>query len=476
MELEKSLVERANRLRPHSRPLLICLSKSWGGLEQTVAFDAQEFARYELPVQVAVLEDSPIHRTLANKKGIVVLPLKYRPRDTLDFHFRNDLERWIDSGDVNLVHTHQTTLLGSISPWIWKRKRIPLIASRHIMSNHDKRNWLHALIYQRVDSLVVMSVSLRDNVLATHPVDDGRVDIVNLGLDFERFDPDKVDARRQRSEWGADPETVVIGLVGRIDPAKGQGTFIKAAAGLMKRIGSEKKLKFVIVGEETLGSEDGHFEELKAMVGQFHLEESVLFTGYMENIPEVMQAFDLFVMPSKQEAFGLVAIEAMAMECPIVISSGGSAKEIVGQEEFGLLTRPDDAFDLQQRLRVLIEDEATRLDMGKRARLHVKAKYDRRLRLQRTLELYERAFDKRGTLNYNFFHKSDLKTGTPGGDARPGFLVNEGKSTTTYERRESAISSPDALAPEAACCLQARTNRGAEPPVLHPVPLRRSRF
>jgi glycosyltransferase involved in cell wall biosynthesis len=394
----KSLDEQVTALRGKLKPLLLCLSHSWGGLEQTVAFDAQELARNGLTVRVAVLRDSPIHRALAEKPGVVTLPLEYRPRDTLDTHFRRDLERWIDSGDVNLIHTHQTTLLGSISPWIWKRKKVPLFASRHIMSGHNKKNWIHALIYRRVDSLVVMSEALRDNVIATHPVSPERVEIVNLGLDFERFDPDKVDAGRQRADWGADADTIVIGLVGRIDPAKGQGTFIKAAAGLLKRIrGSGRKLKFVIVGEETLGSEDGHFEELRAMVTQFHLEDSVLFTGYLENIPEVMQAFDIFVMPSRQEAFGLVAIEAMAMECPIVISSGGSAREIVGNEDFGLLTRADDAFDLQYKLRILIEDEATRRTMGVRAREHVKSKYDRRLRLVKTLALYQRGFEVRGT-------------------------------------------------------------------------------
>ncbi len=398
MDFAKPLDEYVSALRPRLKPLLVCLSHSWGGLEQTVAYDAQELARYSLPVRVAVLRDSPIHRSLAEKPGVITFPLDYRPRDTLDRHFRRDLDGWIDSGDVNLVHTHQTTLLGSISPWVWKRPQVPLFASRHIMSGHNKKNWIHSLIYRRVDSLIVMSEALRENVLATHPVDPERVEIVNLGLDFERFDPNKVDAGRQRESWGADGDTIVIGLVGRIDPAKGQGTFIKAAAGLLKRIGGAgHKLKFVVVGEETLGSEGGHFEELKAMVTQFHLENAVLFTGYLENIPEVMQAFDLFVMPSKQEAFGLVAIEAMAMECPIIISSGGSAREIVGNEDFGLLTRPDDAFDLQHKLRILIEDEKTRRAMGVRARAHVKSKYDRRLRLTKTLALYQRGFEERGT-------------------------------------------------------------------------------
>jgi L-malate glycosyltransferase len=169
----------------------------------------------------------------------------------------------------------------------------------------------------------------------------------------------------------------------------------------MKHMSRGEKLKFVIVGEETLGSEGGHLEELKEMVRQFGLEESVVFAGYQENIPEVMRAFDVFVMPSRQEAFGLVAIEAMAMECPILISSGGSAEEIVGSREngeFGLTVRPDDAFDLQNQLRFLIDHPIERVQMGQRGRQHVKANYDRQIRIQRTLNLYDRVLRARGVI------------------------------------------------------------------------------
>jgi len=82
-----------------------------------------------------------------------------------------------------------------------------------------------------------------------------------------------------------------------------------------------------------------------------------------------MAGADIFVMPSRQEAFGLVAIEAMAMECPIVISSGGSAEEIVGaKSDFGLTIRPDDAFDLQRQLRYMLDNPMERVQMGQRGR------------------------------------------------------------------------------------------------------------
>ena len=379
----------ADSLRDRLDVLVVCLSHSWGGLEQVAAQDAVDVGALGFPVRVLCLEGSPIHENLAHRKEVKVLPLEFRPRDYFDFKLRAELERLIEEG-VSVIHTHQTSLLGSITPWLWRRPNVAVIASRHIMNSHNKRNLFHRMIYSRVDALVVMSQTLRENMIRTHPLRERKVRVVNLGLDFERFNPDKVDAKRQRAAWGADDDTVVIGLVGRIDPAKGQDVFIKAAAGLLKSLRAGEKLRFVVVGEETLGRASTHLEELKKMVAQFHLDDYVVFAGYQENIPEVMRAFDIFVMPSRQEAFGLVAIEAMAMECPIVISSGGSAAEIVGQEEFGLLIRPQDAFDLQRQIRHMLDNPMERVQMGQRARDHVKRCYDRRLRLLKTLEVYDR--------------------------------------------------------------------------------------
>jgi glycosyltransferase involved in cell wall biosynthesis len=386
----------AEALRPRLDALVICLSHSWGGLEQVAAQDAIEAAAQGLKMRVLVLAGSPLHKSLAPRRGIDVVPLDFRPRNYFDFKMKSCLRGLVADG-VNLIHTHQTSLLGSITPWFWRDPSVAVLATRHMMSDHSKKNFFHRAIYGRLDSLMVISRSVKRNVMATHPVREKYIKVVNLGLDFDRFNPDRVDPATQRAQWGANEETMVIGLVGRIDPAKGQATFIKAAAGLLKHLREGERLKFVIVGEETLGSAQTHLEELKAMVRQFHLEDQVVFAGYRENIPEVMRGFDIFVMPSRQEAFGLVAIEAMAMECPIVISSGGSAREIVGlHEDFGLTIRPDDAFDLQRQLRRLIDNPIERVRMGQRAREHVMKNFDRKTRIQKTLEIYDHCLRERG--------------------------------------------------------------------------------
>lgn len=392
-QLETLLYVTKGRLRP----LIICLSKSWGGLEQIAVNDALDLAREGIRIFYLCLEGSPTHQHLAGKENIDVLPLNFIPRNYFDVKLKRVVLEILQNHSINLIHCHQTSLLGSLIPWLWRLKHLVIIASRHITNNHIKKNFYYRAIYGRLDAFVVMSEALEKNTLETHALLEKQIWVIPYGIDFNAFNPDEMNSQKQREEWGADDETTVIGLVGRIDTAKGQSTFIKAAAGLMKnKEYLDKKFKFIIVGEETKGDQSGYLEELKEMVKRFSLQEKIVFSGFSSNIPEVMHALDIFVMPSRLEAFGLVAIEAMAMETPVVISMGGSAQEIIGDGDYGLTVRPDDAFDLQSKLKYLLDHPAERKKMAHRAKSFVRSRYDRKERVRRTLELYEWSLRRRG--------------------------------------------------------------------------------
>ena len=386
-------------LKGQMQVVLVCISHSWGGLEQVTAEDSIALAEQGLSVRVLCLQGSPLDRHLsAARSSVQVVPIDFTPRNYFDLKFKTKLDDLIQSG-VNLIHTHQTSLLGSIVPWLWRHRSVGLLATRHIMNSHNKKDILHRAVYSRLDSLVVMSQALRENVLETHALPERRVKVIHLGLDLEEFSPHRVFGENFRSQWGADEDCIVIGLVGRVDPAKGQATFLRAAATLLRGLEEKKKkIRFVIVGEETLGSSLNYLQELKRMVTQLQLESYVIFAGYQDHVPAVMQSLDIVVMSSRQEAFGLVAIEAMAMECPVVISNGGSALEIVGHSEYGLVMRPDDAFDLQRQLKYLLDHPEERKKMGQRARQFVRSRYDRQQRLTKTLALYEKILRKRRAL------------------------------------------------------------------------------
>lgn len=384
----------AREVRERTPIVQICLSRSFGGIEQVVINDIVDLAQHGISVRLVCLEGSPMQQKLTGFEGIEIIPIADTPRAWFDFQFRSLLKKVCDDR-VQLVHYHQPHLLGSVVPWLGARKDLAIVSSRHTMTHESQRSPWNKLFMKRLDAVVVMSDLMKKNVLMYQPIREDQVKVIHLGLDYQVFDPERVDAKRQRAEWGANESTVVIGCVGRIDPTKGQDLLIKAAAGLLVRSKEADHVKFVIVGEEPKTGEAKYLKELQEMVHQFGIQDHVVFAGYKENIPEVMNAFDLFVMPARQETFSLVTVEAMAMETPILISRGGSADEVVGKEEFGMLTRPQDAFDLQRAIRYLLDRPEMRIKMGKSARGHAIRSYDRRDRLNQSLELYERSLRKR---------------------------------------------------------------------------------
>jgi glycosyltransferase involved in cell wall biosynthesis len=382
-------------LQENMMGIMICLSNSWGGAEQAAVSDIIELAELGLDIRMMCYADSPLHEHLKSHPEIRVLPIYFRPRNFFDFRMRQEL-RALRAEGVNLFHLHQPQLLGSVLPWLLRDPEPVILCSQHFTNHYEKKDPFHAILFRRLDAMILMSEALKDHVLLTYPLRERQLRVIRPGLNFDLFNPDEVDAQVQRGLWSADNETFVVGWVGRLLPGMGQETFLKAAAGLMKNLPSDQKIKFVLVEEESLERKESYLEELKGLVSQFHLEEQVVFTEARENVAEMMKAFDVFVMSSRKEAFALVAIEAMAMECPIVIPSDEGAYEIVGNREFGLMTRPNDAFDLQVQLRYFLENEEERKKMAKRAREHVKRIYHRQVRFLKTLEAYERNLRRHG--------------------------------------------------------------------------------
>ena len=382
-------------LKSDQRPLLSCLSDSWGGGEQLAANDAVELAAAGLPIRFLCVRGSPVFRNLEGRANITLFEFDEAPKGLLDRKFRSDFRSLIISEGVRLVHSHQTSTIPEMAIALSGLDDVGLIASRHVPMNGGAGGLFDRFLFRRVDQFLVNSEAIRRSLIERKLSSEGRAQVISLGLDFDRLDPERVDPAGMRSAWGADGSTVVIGMVGRLAPSKGQGTFIRSAAALLKEpLPMGVKVKFVLVGEEVIGGGSPYLDELKAMVAQFHLEDHVVFAGFQQDIPAVMSAFDIFVMPARTETMGFLAVEAMAMECPILVSRGGGAAGLFGPdagfEEFGLLVRPSDAFDLSNQLRWLLNRPDQRLVMGRKAREQARRRYDRRIRVGRTLEAYNK--------------------------------------------------------------------------------------
>ncbi|MEI6278683.1 MAG: glycosyltransferase family 4 protein [Verrucomicrobiae bacterium] len=194
------------------------------------------------------------------------------------------------------------------------------------------------------------------SVLAGVP--ETRVDVVGEGVDLKEFHPG-VNGRGFRAEFSIPEEATVFGLVAMIRGEKGHGRFINAAAEVLDRF---PNARFVIAG-------DGHgprVEKLRRKIlKKFpHEPRPVILVGYREDVPELMAALDVLVVPSLEEAQTLVIPQAFATGKPVIASRVGGIPEIVKHGENGLLVRAGDDRDLAAAMGQLAESPDLRRRLG----------------------------------------------------------------------------------------------------------------
>lgn len=393
-------VEHAEELRARLLPglkiLKVVISEAWGGLEQTAFADARALAREGFSVTLLVKQDSPIaeHARLTAAGICIEVFSPVTLRKGFDFQLMRKVRQVVLAGSINLVHLHQSSLVSSVVPALRRLSEIGLVLSRHILNDHNKRDPFHALIYRRVDYILVLSRAMQRNLAETLPVPEKKLRVVNLGLDLESFDPSKADRQEMRKYWAIPENAFLIGVVGRLDPMKGQDLVIKALANLKRELAG---LHLVIVGAETPGLKGVYRQSLERAISDLRLEDVVSLVGPETRIPKVMAALDLFIMPSQEEAFGLVAIEAMAMRVPTILSRAGSSEEIAqgGRAE---LFRPGDAYDLSKKIRRLYENSELRSTLAERAFAYVQEQHSYQGRMLQTLDVYLRCGRRRNLL------------------------------------------------------------------------------
>jgi glycosyltransferase involved in cell wall biosynthesis len=182
-----------------------------------------------------------------------------------------------------------------------------------------------------------------------------RVTTVHYGVEPRPYEQVSESLRQDlRAEWGIPPDAWVIGTVARLVPQKTLHVLLNAYA--QYRVQARQVSRLVLVGRGPLEA------ELKALSGQLGLENEIIWAGFREDIPAVMNALDAFVLTSSYEGFGLVLLEAMAAARPVVASRVSAIPEIVQDGMTGLLCESGDPEDFAHALLSLEEaDVRTRL-------------------------------------------------------------------------------------------------------------------
>jgi glycosyltransferase involved in cell wall biosynthesis len=202
--------------------------------------------------------------------------------------------------------------------------------------------------------------------------------VIYNGVDPSRWDPARADGARVRQELGVPPQAPLLALVGQITPWKGQRDALCALPTVRARYPTAVLLvagspKFT--GPTVRADNLAYAAELRRTAAALGLDGGVRFLGERDDVPDLLAAADLLVLPSWAEPFGRVLIEAMAMARPVVATRAGGVPEVVEHGASGLLVPPRAPAALAAAILALLDDPARARAMGARGRAVVTARF-----------------------------------------------------------------------------------------------------
>jgi glycosyltransferase involved in cell wall biosynthesis len=219
---------------------------------------------------------------------------------------------------------------------------------------------------------------------------------IHSGVELSLFPSDAGPRQAVRAELGVPEAAVTLGTVGRLVPIKGQRYLLEAVAQLPAR---KPPLHLLLVGEGPLRSE----LVTRARALRLNVREhgrtgaaplrpeapTVHFLGLRRDVPRLLAALDLFVLPSLNEGMGRVLVEAMAMELPCVASRISGIPDLVEHDVTGLLVPPGDPARLAGALDRLLDEPGQARAMGRRGRQKVVPAFGRQQMLEKLAALYQ---------------------------------------------------------------------------------------
>jgi glycosyltransferase involved in cell wall biosynthesis len=191
------------------------------------------------------------------------------------------------------------------------------------------------------------------------------------------IDPEAWDYRRDpgpvRREFGIGDSAPVIVCAARLFHWKGQADLLRAIAVVRQELPHIRVL--IVGGEDRLAVRANFLAELRELARELGLLDHVVFTGFRADMRALLAASDVFALPSFEEPFGLVFLEAMAMRKPVVALDNGGTPEVVEHGKSGLLSPPRDVPALAANLLTLLRDPGLRARMGEYGRSQVEARF-----------------------------------------------------------------------------------------------------
>jgi glycosyltransferase involved in cell wall biosynthesis len=279
-----------------------------------------------------------------------------RNKKYFDFTRARLVAKQFEKDEIDIVHFRDNRDLDFLG-WakFFSSRKIKLIYHQAMQLGVSKKDFLHTLRFKRVDAWVSTLNYMHQQVLTHTRFPAEMLHVIPLGTAIEA---DCILSKEEaRPALNLPIEKFIVGVVGRLDEKKGQLDVIRAISSVKE---SNKNLLVVFIGDKTKNEADEYVQKLNEVILQEQLQEFVSFLPHQSNMQQLYGAFDLVIVPSWEETFGTVTIEAMASGVPIIGSNTAGTAEILENEQF--LFHANDPSSLGSTWLEVMNNDAVRAD------------------------------------------------------------------------------------------------------------------
>lgn len=314
--------------------LHICLSPGWGGLEMYPIRVGKEFLEQGNKVYGLCIAGSQVAKGM-REAGVETFEVS--SKQALILSQIPKLNKWLKQRNVNIVHCHKSgdILVSALLSLLTKRTTF---FTEHMGVTRPKTDLYHKWAYSHIDQVFSISDETYQRNLKALPVPAEKITRFWLGTDIPVTPIESADEILAiKQDLGLNPESKIIGNVGRLCSGKGQMELLEAFALISD---SHPNSELLLVGglDVADGSDNNFVGQIKARIAELSLTHRVHLAGFRQDTNRMLAVMDVVCLPNHNEAFGLTAIEAMAAKKAIVGANTGALPEIL--EPVALLCNP----------------------------------------------------------------------------------------------------------------------------------------
>ncbi len=290
------------------------------------------------------------------------------------------------------IHGNKAAMIGWLATHLWPVRRI-ITTVHNFPSNLDPSSKRYAItkqtnrvVFNSAKQLIAVSTELKRCLEKDIGINARKITVIPNGIDIARWEAYRnIDCPDISRSLRLPDDAILIGVVGRLVPFKGHEVLLKS---MKQVVASHPNAYLLIMGDGPLR------EKLEKQAGKLEISPHVKFMGFADEPGRYMTAWDLFVLPSTNEPFGIVLLEAMAMGLPVVSTRAGGVLDIVEDGVSGLLAEPGDEKSLAGAIEKVLDDKKLRESLAQNGEREVRDRFTIKAMADKTFDIYRVPFLK----------------------------------------------------------------------------------